>query len=81
MAHSESAAVGPQRLLRARRARQLGVEPRLKEVEPQLPVGGDAWVPLTDDDEDGYLHDGVGVEVVELHAVVLRERPHELVHW
>ena len=74
MAHLESAAAGPHRLLCARR---LGSEPRLKEVEPQLPVGGNAQVPLADGDEDGRLRDGVGVEVVELHIVVMLERPHE----
>ena len=77
MAHLESAATGPHRLLHAQRARRLGGEPCPKEVEPQLPVGGNAQVPLTDGDKDGRLRDGVGVEVLELHAVVVRERPHE----
>ena len=40
-------------------------------------MGGDAQVPLADGDKDGRLHDGVGVEVVELHTVVVREPPHE----
>ena len=43
-------------------------------------MGGDAQVPLADGDEDGRLRDGVGVEVVELHAVVVWECPHEPVH-
>ena len=53
----------------------------MEQVEPQLPVGSDPQVPLADGDEDGRLHYGVGVEVVKLHAVVMRERPHEPVHW
>ena len=40
-------------------------------------MGANAQVPFADGDEDGRLHDGVGVEVVELHAVIMRERPHE----
>ena len=43
-------------------------------------MGGNAQVPFTDGDEDGRLRDGVGVEVVELHAIVVRERPHESVY-
>ena len=75
--HLESAAIGPHRLSRAHRARRLGGEPRPKEVEPQLLVGGNAQVPLADGDEDGCLCDGVGVEVVNLHAIVVWECPHE----
>ena len=81
MAHLESAAAGPQRLPCARRTRRLGGEPRPKEVEPQLLVGGNAQVPLADGDKDGRLRNGVGVEVMKLHAVVMRERPHEPVRW
>ena len=77
LGHLESVAAGPHRLPRARRARRLGGQPCPKEVEPQLPVGDNAQVPLTDDDEDGRLRNGVGVEVVKLHAVVMQERPHE----
>ena len=73
LADLESAAIGPQCLPRARCARRLGGEPCPKEVEPQLPVGGNAQVPITDGDEDGCLRNGVGVEVVELHAIVVRE--------
>ena len=39
LAHLESAAADPHRLPCAHRARWLGGEPHLKEVEPQLPVG------------------------------------------
>ena len=38
-----------------------------------------AQVHLADGDEDGRLRNGVGVEVVKLHAIVMRECPHELV--
>ena len=79
LAHLESAATGPHHLPHTRCAHRLGGMPCLEEMEPQLPMGGNAQVPLADDDKDGCLRDGVGVEVVKLHAVVMRERPHELV--
>jgi hypothetical protein len=37
-------------------------------------VRRDTQVPLTNDGEDGRLHDGVGVEVVELHLIPEGER-------
>ena len=40
-------------------------------------MGSNPQIPLADSNEDGYLCDGIGVEVVELHAIVVRERPHE----
>jgi hypothetical protein len=43
-------------------------------------MGLDPQEPLVDDGEDGRLSDGVGVEVVELHPVVVHERPHEAAH-
>ena len=43
-------------------------------------MGSNPQVPLADSDKDGRLRDGVGVEVVELHAIVVWERPHEPVH-
>jgi hypothetical protein len=39
----------------------------VEEVELQVPMGLNSKVPFTDDDEDGRLRDGVGVEVMELH--------------
>ena len=75
----ESAAAGPHHLPHARRARRLSGMTRLEEVEPHLPVGCNAQIPLTDGDEDGRLCNGVRVEVVELHTVVVRERPYELI--
>ena len=80
LAHMESAAAGPHRLPCARCTRQLGGVPRPEEVEPQLPMGSNPQIPLIDSDEDGRLRDGIGVEVVELHTVVVRERPHEPIH-
>ena len=77
LAHLESAAASPHRLPHARRARRLGGMPRLEEVEPQLPMGSNPQIPLADGDEDGRLCNGVGVEVMELHAIVIWERPHE----
>ena len=43
-------------------------------------MGSNPQIPLADSDEDGHLRNGIGVEVVELHAIVVRERPHESVH-
>jgi hypothetical protein len=37
---------------------------RTEEVDAQVPVGIDPQVPLANDNEDGRLGDGVGVEVV-----------------
>jgi len=74
LAHLKSAAAGPHRLPHARR---LGGVPCPEKVEPQLLVGSNPQSPLVDSDEDGCLRNGIGVEVVELHAVVVRERPHE----
>jgi hypothetical protein len=40
-------------------------------------MGLNPHVLLADGDEVGRLSDGVGVEVVKLHPIVMRERPHE----
>ena len=37
----------------------------------------DLQIHLADSDEDRRLRDGVGAEVVQLHPVVLAQRPHE----
>ena len=79
MVHLESAAASPHRLSHACRTRRLGGVPCPKEVEPQFLVRGNAQVSLADGDEDGRLCNGVGVEVVELHAIVMWECLHELV--
>ena len=79
LAHLESAAAGPHRLPHARRTHRLGGMPCPEEVEPQLPMGSNPQIPLADSDEDSHLHDRIGVEVVELHTIVVRERSHESV--
>jgi hypothetical protein len=48
---------------------------------PQVPVGVNPQKPLANHRENGRLHDGVGVEVVKLHPIVVRERPHEAARW
>jgi hypothetical protein len=40
-------------------------------------MGIDPEVPLADRRIDRRLRDGVGIEVMQLHPVVVRERPHE----
>jgi hypothetical protein len=47
---------------------------------PQVPVGVNPQKPLADHHENGRMRDGVGVEVVKLHPVVMWERPHEAAH-
>ena len=37
-------------------------------------------VPLAHYGEDGRLHDGIGVEVVKLHPIIVHEGTHELAH-
>jgi hypothetical protein len=44
---------------------------------PQVPVGVNHQKPLTNRRENGRLRYGVGVEIMQLHPVVMRERPHE----
>jgi hypothetical protein len=52
-------------------------ELRGEEMGPQVPVGVNPQKPLTSRHENSRLRDGVGVEVMQLHPVVVRERPHE----
>jgi hypothetical protein len=52
----------------------------LEEVEPQILVVLDPKVPLTYDGEAGRLSDGIRVEVVELHPIVMLKRWHEEPH-
>jgi hypothetical protein len=44
---------------------------------PQVPVRVNPQKPLANRRENGRLRNGVGVEVMQLHSVVVRERPHE----
>jgi hypothetical protein len=41
-------------------------------------MGLDPHEPLADGGKEGRLSDGVRVEVVELHLIVVQERPHEV---
>jgi hypothetical protein len=50
---------------------------RGKEMSPQVLVGGDPQVSFAHRHEDGGLRDGVGAEVVQLHLLVVQDRPHE----
>jgi hypothetical protein len=47
---------------------------------PQVPVRVNPQKPLTNRHENGRLRNGIGVEVMQLHPVVVRERPHEAAH-
>jgi hypothetical protein len=44
---------------------------------PQVPMGVNPQKPLTNRHKNSRLHDGIGVEVMQLHPVVMREHPHE----
>jgi hypothetical protein len=48
---------------------------------PHIPVGVNPQKAFANCREDGRLRDGVGVEVVQLHPVVMQERPHETACW
>jgi hypothetical protein len=54
---------------------------RGEETGPQIPVGVNPQKAFTNRREDGRLCDGVGVEIVQLHPVVMQERPHETACW
>ena len=58
--------------------RVLDEEFAVEQMDPEVPVGFDAEVPLADGDEDRRLRDGVGAEIVQLHSVVLAQGPHKL---
>jgi hypothetical protein len=48
---------------------------------PQVPVRVNPQKTLANRREDSRLRNGVGVEVMQLHPVVVQERPHEAVRW
>jgi hypothetical protein len=48
---------------------------------PQIPVGVNPQKPFANRRKDGCLHDGVGVEIVQLHPVEMQNRPHETTCW
>jgi hypothetical protein len=52
-----------------------------EEMGPQIPVGVNPQKTLANRREDGRLRNGVGVEIVQLHPIVMQERPHETACW
>jgi Ni/Co efflux regulator RcnB len=48
-----------------------------KRDESTSPSGGDPQVSFAHRYEDGGLRDGVGAKVVQLHPIVVQDRPHE----
>jgi hypothetical protein len=74
----EGAAASPHRHTHLLHVRRHGGELRGEEMGPQVPVGVNPQKPLANRRKNGRLHDGVGVEVVKLHPVVVREHLHEV---
>jgi hypothetical protein len=77
----EGAATGLHRHTDLLRLHRLGEELRGKEMGPQVPVRVNPQKTLANCREDGRLRDRVGVEVMQLHSVVVQERPHEAARW
>jgi hypothetical protein len=77
----EGAATAPHRHTDLLRLRRRGEELRGKEMGPQVPVRVNPQKTLANHREDGRLRDRVGVEVMQLHSVVVQERPHEAARW
>jgi hypothetical protein len=73
----EGAAASPHRRTNLLHVRRRGEELRGEEMGPQVPMGVNPHKPLTNCHENSRLRDGVGVEVMQLHPVVVRERSHE----
>jgi hypothetical protein len=73
----EGTASSPHRHTDLLHVRRHGEELRGEEMGPQVPVGFNPQKPLANRRENVRLRDGVGVEVMQLHPVVVRERPHE----
>jgi hypothetical protein len=63
------------------RLRRRGKELREEEMGPQILVGVNLQKTIANRHEDGRLCDGVGVEVVQLHPIVVQERSHETARW
>jgi hypothetical protein len=73
----EDAATSPHRHADPPFPRRQGKRLRGEEMGPQIPVGVNPQKSLANRREDGRLRDGVGVEIVQLHPIVMQERPHE----
>ena len=77
----EGAATGPRRHTDLLRVRRRDKELRGEEMGPQVPVRVNPQKTLANRREDGRLRNGVGVDVMQLHPVVVQERPHEAARW
>jgi hypothetical protein len=77
----EGAATDPHRHTDLLRLRRCGEELRGKEMGPENPVRVNPQKTLANCHEDGRLRDRVGVEVMQLHSLVVQERPHEAARW
>jgi hypothetical protein len=73
----EGAAASPHHRTDLLHVRRRGEEFCGEEMGPQVLVRVNPQKPLTNRHENSRLHDGVGVEVVKLHPIVMREHPHE----
>jgi hypothetical protein len=67
----EGAATGPHRHVDLPFPRRQGKKLCGEEMDPQIPVGVNPQKTLANHHEDGRLRNGVGVEVVQLHPVVV----------
>jgi hypothetical protein len=72
----EGAAASSHRHTDLLHVRRRGEEFRGEEMGPQVLVGVNPQKPLANRHENGHLRDGVGVEVMKLHPVVMWERRH-----
>jgi hypothetical protein len=61
--------------------RRCGEELRGEEMGPQVRVRVNLQKTLANRREDGRLRNRVGVEVMQLHPIVVQERPHEATRW
>jgi hypothetical protein len=77
----EGAATGPHCHTDLPCLRRRGKELRGEVMGPQILVRVNPQKTLTNRREDGRLRNGVGVEVLQLHPVVVQERPHETARW
>jgi hypothetical protein len=77
----EGAATGPHRHTDLLHLRRCSEELCGEEMGPQIPVRVNPQKTLTNRREDGRLRNRDGVEVMQLHPVVVQERPHEEARW
>jgi hypothetical protein len=77
----EDAATGPHRHVDLLFPRRQGKRLHGEEMGPQIPVGVNPQKTFANRREDGRLRNGVGVEIMQLHPVVMQERPHKTTCW